>query len=745
MKDEYLVGPGDAVGAADLQLTRARDLAEYLLAGPRFAVLVECRRLSNGGAEVVVFDVDVEVSQRRVHDIHPQERIGVVCDAADSSVEVLALRQTFPLVPHLNVREFQVPRSLCLWDESFAAVKLWWTAPRLVTRIREWLALTAHGTLHAEDQALEPFFLAQGGTLVLPPDVFGDAADPAFLFVGRVGESGEPPVYRSLSGTRTPGPEANIVLTVFAGDPRPHGIIQRTPMTLAEVHTAAQAAGLDLLAALRAKLRGWESNKRLHEALLAILLHFPKTRHEGGPLEAPDLWAFLTVVPVREVGVGIGAWTLHQGTVGLLLNPDVAKNGTEVGVELLMPCFGFSRALAARCNGTPESKLKIAAVGVGALGSQVVTNLVRSGFGAWSLIDNDKLLPHNLARHALWGRFVGWPKARALAEVLNDLVEDEPVATPVVADVRANGAEVTGALAEAGVILDMAAAFEVGRFLVRECTARARRVSVFLNPTGTDLVVLAEDAERLMPLDSLEMQYYRAVIERGDLRAHFARPAGQTRYSRSCRDVTSTLPQDAMALHAATASRVLREVLASPSAVIAMFQLDVATGTVSPIRVIPQPLELVEVAGWTIVADEGVTALVARLREDRLPCETGGVLLGAFDVGRRIVYVTSALPAPPDSTERPVYFTRGAAGLMEQVAVLRGRTGNMLDYVGEWHAHPNGCSCHASGDDEQVLRWQAKGMSAEGLPALMLIVGDDEHAWYVSQLVEGAPCADDRT
>ncbi len=37
----------------------------------------------------------------------------------------------------------------------------------------------------------------------------------------------------------------------------------------------------------------------------------------------------------------------------------------------------------------------------------------------WTLVDNDTLLPHNIARHTLTGQFVGQKKAVALAGRLN--------------------------------------------------------------------------------------------------------------------------------------------------------------------------------------------------------------------------------------------------------------------------------------------------------------------------------------
>ena len=64
----------------------------------------------------------------------------------------------------------------------------------------------------------------------------------------------------------------------------------------------------------------------------------------------------------------------------------------------------FRRELAAQMNGydgdgtTPD----MVAIGVGALGSQVLTNLVRSGYGRWTLVDEDVLHPHNLGTACTW-------------------------------------------------------------------------------------------------------------------------------------------------------------------------------------------------------------------------------------------------------------------------------------------------------------------------------------------------------
>ena len=59
------------------------------------------------------------------------------------------------------------------------------------------------------------------------------------------------------------------------------------------------------------------------------------------------------------------------------------------------------------------------------------------------------------------------------------------------------------ALGETSLILDMSASVTVARHLALKAESSARRASLFLTPTGEDLL-LAEDKERTVPLDSLD-------------------------------------------------------------------------------------------------------------------------------------------------------------------------------------------------------------------------------------------------
>ena len=49
-----------------------------------------------------------------------------------------------------------------------------------------------------------------------------------------------------------------------------------------------------------------------------------------------------------------------------------------------------------------------------------------------------------------------------------------------------------------------------------------------------------------------------------------------------------------------------------------------------------------------------------------------------------------------------------------------------MGYVGEWHSHPDGYSSAPSGHDLYQLVYLALGMSDDGLPAVSVIVSEDE-------------------
>jgi hypothetical protein len=149
-------------------------------------------------------------------------------------------------------------------------------------------------------------------------------------------------------------------------------------------------------------------------ARLAIIVALPLTRVPGGAVERFNLWVFASLSTVRDVRIDIGTWVPDGGTAGLLLTADESRRGNDTKVEVLSPYLEFGPAAAASANGLTPDRLKVVGVGAGALGSQLIATLYRTGFGDWTVVDQDDLLPHNLARHVLTAEYVGSPKAHGL-------------------------------------------------------------------------------------------------------------------------------------------------------------------------------------------------------------------------------------------------------------------------------------------------------------------------------------------
>ena len=735
MKQAYLPVKGDGVSFDDLTFPKAQELTRVLMAEVNpFARLLECRASSDG--EVVVLEVEVELPQRPTHDIRRHERLAVTFYPGDQlQPEVLALRSDFPLVPHLNLRDVEFPRSLCLYDRPYHEVKLHWTAATFLEELRNWLAQTAKGQLHGDDQPLEPLLFDAVEDLVLPEDLLAKESGQTteWLTVRMVPRG--PKLYTLIASRWEGGSQDNLawVALMVSCAPQMHGVIRHTPRTVADLHGFTAACGLDLVDTLRRELGEWMQRpkkefRRILEASPILVVRLPKTREPGGKFEVIEARAFLATATIEQLGVDVGVWELNQNKPGLLLEYDEAKRGIETSLVPLNPRPAFSRSLAAHVNGLGDSTpMKVASIGIGALGSQIITNLVRAGFGQWTLVDDDVLLPHNLGRHALGGFAVGYSKALALTEVLNSTIEGEDVARGIVADVLRPGEDaqlLQSALSETEVILDMSASVSVARHLCRDVETEARRVSLFLNPSGTALTMLAEDTSRQFPLDVLEMQFYREIVANPGLNG-LLESGGQLRTGQSCRDVSAQIPQHLVALHAAIGSQAFRETVGAEAAQISTWRVDPEHYTVSVMCVNPAQPRKEIVGDWTLYTDARLLERLSELRRGPLPKETGGVLVGAYDVGRKIIYIVETVPSPPDSEEWPMAYIRGSSGLTRRVQEITEATDGMLRYVGEWHSHPDGSDVAPSPDDQKVLAWVGEIMGREGLPGVMAIVGDE--------------------
>ena len=746
MNDEFCEIDGEVIPTSNLISSKAIEFVNAI-ENSNYAWLIECKRTTSD-KEIIVFCAKVQVGQKPVHEIKKYERLAVVFEQLDTVMpEVLALRKTFPLVPHVNLRAKEFPRSLCVTEQQYSESKLKWTASTFVKNIRHWLASAAKGTLHAEDQPLEPLLLGSEGFLVLPYDLFAETVDSEPLFISIEDSENKRKTYiaKHPEDNNENSSAFEFVAFSFLIEPQAHGLIRSAPTTLFELHEFLENGNADLLGELRSKLKTWkEKNEEKHflAGQLVLIIRMLKTRDEDSVPETIELRAFLTLETIKEVGVEIGLWEESEGCLGYLIPTDRNKTGQQIRIGMLNPVSSLSREIAAQLNNVlPQASRKIVAVGLGALGSQIFMNLIRSGYGKWILIDEDFLLPHNLSRHALPGVFTGGSKSRWMAELANHTIDGEPIADWIVADVlnplesSETSQKAKEAFDSAEIILDASASVPVARRLTLDIDSSARRISVFLNPQGTDVTILAEGSERKTTLDSLEMQYYRHLINKDYLEGHLKRNDERIQYATSCRDVSSTIPQDFVALQAAICSRAIHQITSNKQAFMSIWRTDEDQISVQKYAFSVRNSIKCKIGEWTLCTDEGFLDKVHEARAKKLPNETGGVLVGSYDMQRKIVYVVDCLPSPPDSEEWPTLYIRGYRGLRSQIEKVQQVTENQLRYVGEWHSHPPNCSVKPSQDDLQAFEWLSNHMAEDGLPPLMLIVGDPgKYEFYLEKI-----------
>lgn len=625
------------------------------------------------------------------------------------------------------------PRSLCLYDVGWNDLNSGWTAKRFLERIRWWFAATAYGSLHGDQQPLEPLMSTTGMRLVVSADVLGNTTEGTVVFGGNVYKSDDEGTLflRAVEDSGSRGlAKLNWTVATVKGPVQQHGRIATGPRTLLELIKLLGDMGADLPAALGKvfdeKVSGTQSDLGRH---LLVLVTFPVQRIALGPIEEGQTFAFLVPKPLGEIGVDIGYLGRDESSpprYGIMLSASRKVVGKSP-VVVLEVFREFSPEVARQASGMPESSYRrVALVGAGALGSEIADMLARTGIPNWAIVDDDVLLPHNLARHALDAFAVGTSKAQALSSHIRNLL-NVAAGSALKADflnpISATD-PITTALEDSELVIDASASQPVLRSLGYRSRA-ARAVSVFLNPSGTDLVLLAEDKARDTNLVLLEHYYLRALVDMPSLTDHLSMPPGEGyRYGTSCRYPSVRIPGPNVATLAGIAAGRIAQLSQLNGASATIFRLDSEAGTVSAVSVAVGVAMQVTIEDWKVSLLGAALDEMQELRTARLPNETGGVLVGTIDRKNRAIHVVAALPAPPDSKERTTSFIRGVAGLRARVEEVSRLTQGQVEYIGEWHSHPPMAGTQASHDDQQLYKWVYDELAEAEAPPIMVIAGE---------------------
>lgn len=744
MVDEYheLANAIEVSKESDFTFPRSHALLRAIEKHRDYSI-VRLQRRQDCSIEYIFVDLETDkIPPRNPHGIRYRERFAFCIPANPKQlIDVRAIRKNFPTLLHQNQTAPGDAPSLCLYFEPAISVTRTWTPQNFLRRVQWWLEKTARGELHPADQPVEQLFFASKYELVLPFnfDELPKDSQRAFRIVLRVKRPDDGGTFFLEDGQNkdeTGGLLAGCVELNMP--PVVHGVIERPPITLGQLHDQLHERGIDLLGPLKEELKGrvgaegaLVSSDNPHTI---FLLHVPLSRKPGTPPETTHHRAFLVDAGPLKLGDESGALFSHKNKYfnaqGILGAPEKTdwRQREIMSVEVLRE---NDAASARQQSGIQEPGPVGTLIGVGSLGSTILTLWGRAGWGRWTAIDKDHIKPHNLSRHAAYVPHIGQPKALVAAGLHSAAIGDSEV-IPICGDAcNLSDEDSAKSLGAANVVIDSSTTLEYPR-QASTVDELPRHISVFMTPNGNSSVLLAEDGNRLTRLRTLEAQYYRAVIQNDWGKGHLRGNLGTFWSGASCRDISTVLPYSRIMVQAGTLAEQIPLVLAQTNAAIRVWEREPFLGSTVVYSVEVHPEHRMKFGELDLFMDEGVESQLRELRIAALPNETGGVLLGYYDFNINSVVVVCGLPSPPDSKSTPEMFERGIRGLADAVNEATERTAGMVGYVGEWHSHPANHSATPSGHDIVQLLHLAFGMADDGLPALQLIVGEHD-----TQIIQG--------
>jgi integrative and conjugative element protein (TIGR02256 family) len=742
METEYysLLGLAELLSTDKFLIPRADRLLKAILSNRDYSIVGKFNSVGEGslaGEAIVVDIVCHEVPNQNEFGIQFRERIAIRVRADEKQlVEVLALRKSFPTLSHQNYSAPNSPANLCLYSVPNDEVFRTWTAQNFLKRIQWWLAASSKGDLHAPDQPVEQLFFNAQDALVLPWNFDERKNEGAkfYLCSPPISASGKVTLFLEEIQRQTAHRFVQRVVEVTC-DPIVHGHVEREPTNMGELDQLLIKRGVKLIPELKSVLTHGIDDKGIsikqEQSFTTIILHIPIVRETGGRVERFATRAYATTLKPSELGLKIKALFIFEGKAFVDSTaesfgkvPDLSWHSVPIYPMEVQYCMNAS--LARQQSSITDAGPKGVLVGYGSLGSVLLNLWTRSGWGNWSVIDMDHIKPHNLARHVALNQHIGQPKVQVASEFAYATYGEAIPVTAIYGDAcDENSATIRDALQAAELVVDASAGMSYPRLASTKADS-PRHVSCFLTPDGNKSVLLLEDSEGKCGLRTLEAQYYRAILKEEWGVDHLSSKLRPIRTGASCRDASIALPYSRVTAHASVLAEQIMRWSKDATARACVWEREEESGAVTA-RNIPIFAErTIQCGDFFASIDTGLEARLQSLRTQSLPNETGGVLLGYFDLNVNAIVIVDATSAPTDSVGTPSSFKRGTKELSDLISDASKKTAGIVGYVGEWHSHPAGVDARPSALDLNQLAELSRHMHDDGLPVLQLIVAEEQ-------------------
>lgn len=341
----------------------------------------------------------------------------------------------------------------------------------------------------------------------------------------------------------------------------------------------------------------------------------------------------------------------------------------------------------------------IALLGCGAVGSKIAYHLHRSGICYLDLVDNDRLLPHNICRHALSAYHPGISyknKAEAMKESLVQMFFGMPHEGIVAYNEEALKYLDDKDLNEVDLLIDATASVHVMRGIdSKKLPEKTRIVKVALSEGG-DIGVTYINTDNSQLLSDYYMEILRNSLSNDQIYQWIAKEKKNSmedvRIGEGCHSNTMRISDDTISAHAAVMSSAIRHLYEGQqqNQIILSFANHDFPGSMQTL-VIPvhnyQQFNCENDTEWSVRIPKILLDSIRLKAKIANKKETGGYMFGFIDHKRKIIYPLEYF-TPQDSHSTPTEFKLGTSGLKDYKKKISQRSADQLEYIGDWHSHP---------------------------------------------------------
>ena len=337
--------------------------------------------------------VAIELPQYPVFPVKAIERIKI--KIIDGCLPEVFCRQDFPIVPHLNVYE-NGDKTLCLFDVAFYDIKYMFNASMFINRIVYWFSKTARGELHQPDQPLEPFFPSVCNSAIFNMNEHASKL-PFIRFEEIKTSSGR--LLTEIPLQETGRGRLFAYLRIAIKKTYSDNIINKLPQTLFDLNAAFDEDILKEIDQCILPIWAIKQNAKeymqlfqqketdLKNCALMLLVSVSLARFPNADPERFELKAFTIETTFQTLYQAFGYY--KEGTK--LVKKQNLINAQEIMVMQHEVLCHLNRNFAQNLNEAKNANCDsdFVQIGVGALGSQIANNCIRSGYGSpgcfWSI------------------------------------------------------------------------------------------------------------------------------------------------------------------------------------------------------------------------------------------------------------------------------------------------------------------------------------------------------------------------